>query len=70
MKEDLPNELFTSYIKLDKAEAIAWVVDTKAISPFTRNFIEWLYDKKQGAIIRTILEANEIKKTLMESPSK
>ena len=29
---------------MNKKEAIEWVVDEKAISAFTRNFVEWLYD--------------------------
>lgn len=29
---------------MNKEEAIKWAIDTKAISAFTRNFIEWLYN--------------------------
>jgi hypothetical protein len=35
---------------MTKNEAIDWVVNTKKISPFTRNFVEWLYDKHGGFI--------------------
>lgn len=36
---------------LSKQKAIEWIIDTKAISPFTRNFVEWLYENN-GAIVR------------------
>jgi len=35
---------------MTKEEAIEWVVNTKEISPFTRNFVEWLYDEHGGVI--------------------
>lgn len=35
---------------MTKDEALKWIVETKAISPFTRNFIIWLYDEHGGFI--------------------
>lgn len=35
---------------MTKEEAIDWVIKTKEISPFTRNFVEWLYDKHGGFV--------------------
>ena len=35
---------------MTKDEAIKWVIETKSISAFTRNFVEWLYDKHGGFI--------------------
>ena len=34
---------------IPKEIAIKWIVETKAISAFTRNFVEWLY--KNGFFI-------------------
>jgi len=34
---------------MNKEEAIKMIVETKAVSAFTRNFVEWLY--KNGYII-------------------
>lgn len=31
-------------MKIPKGLAIKWVEETKAISAFTRNFVEWLYE--------------------------
>jgi hypothetical protein len=30
-------------MEIPRELAIKWIVDTKAISAFTRNFVEWLY---------------------------
>ena len=44
---------------MTKEEAIKWVVETKSISAFTRNFVEWLYDK-HGGFIANEEEADKI----------
>lgn len=31
-------------MEIPKKLAIPWIIETKAISPFTRNFVEWLYE--------------------------
>lgn len=41
-----------THLELSKEEAIKWLVDTKEISAFTRNFVEWLYRENKGVIIR------------------
>lgn len=33
-----------SETKMNKNQALEWIVKIKAISPFTRNFIIWLYE--------------------------
>jgi len=35
---------------MTKEEALKWIEKTKEISPFTRNFIIWLYDVEGGVI--------------------
>lgn len=46
---------------MNKEEAIKWVVATKEISPFTRNFVEWLYDN-YGMIFPPIDRHGALKK--------
>lgn len=41
-----------THFELNKEEAIKWIVETKEISAFTRNFVEWLYREDKGVIIR------------------
>ena len=44
--------------KMNREKAIKMVIETKAISAFTRNFVEWLY--KNGYIICTAGELSEL----------